>query len=128
MKIFVELRKLLDWLGIRQNQKFNFENLFVLFSFVLCLVAADAFILFQPNTFVDLGNAFFESNSFFLNTFTLLSHVLKHNKIYILFEQFEETVEKRKSFISNIFQFLILKLIIFFFRIKYSCNALQKCE
>lgn len=103
MKIFVELKKLLNQLGISPNQKFNKVNLFILFNFAICLAAAIAFILFEPKTFVDLGNSFFECVSFLLNIFTLSSCVLKQKRIYLLFEKFEEMIEKRKSPNSTIF-------------------------
>lgn len=95
MKIFLELRKLFKFLGIEQNQRFNRVNLTALLLFVYGLGAMIAFLLFEPKTFVDLGNAFFGAVSFFLNIFTLSSFIFKEKKVFDLFDNFEELIEKR---------------------------------
>lgn len=94
MKIFIELKKLLKLLGIESQQKFNRINLIALSLFTYGLFATIAFLSFAPKTFVEIGNAFFGAVSFFLNLFTLSSYVIKHKKIYDLFDRFEETIRK----------------------------------
>lgn len=130
MRIFTELRKLFNILGVKSQQKFNRSNLFALSLFAFGLGAMIAFLLFEVRTFVEFGNAFFGAISFFLNIFTLSSYVFKHKEVFDLFDQFERVIEQRKIAILNhelnvilLILFLTLKFV-HFHRLRYSSRTL----
>lgn len=106
MKIFLELKQNLKCLGIKpvQSESFNAVNLIVVCLFLWCFFTMSAFVMFEAENLIDLGNSFYGVVSALLNTFTFSSIVvMKKVKLFGIIDQFEQVIEKCK--LNNLLNF-----------------------
>lgn len=110
MKIFYELKKQFGFIGIKPNDKsnFNIKSLIILFLITFCFVTMSWYITFESESLITSANTLYGTLSLALNAITFSSNVLKKSKIFELFKSFEEMIISRRFLPFDLILDLIL--------------------
>lgn len=90
----------IDSLQIRQSTRFgsfNWRNPMALFVITIMFAASTSFLLFEANSFQQYGDSFWICVSFLVYIVGMTATISKMSNIFILFEKFDEFVEKSEN-------------------------------